>query len=428
MKILLLIFIQGCLSSANLSDTDASWSILGFTGYAGEIVINNLTGSSLFYWLFQSANGNIFTDKLPIILWLQGGPGCSGESGMLNEKVGPFLINSNTQPIINPDTWISSFHVISVDYPLGAGFSFANAAYDMKNTTIQASAYLYNFLVKLSKKYPTWFNRDLYIFGDSYAGHWIPGIAYTILMNNRSPSPQAAFQLKGIGIGDPWIEAYTQDQYYSDYAYQSGLIDQEELKIIQTLENELVAQLTSENYDQASTLHDNILGNIVNYAGNVNVMNLRCYNNCYDLGKIPEWMNLASTKNMLHAPMDIVWQDCNGALGNAWTEDTMTSMASYFPLILDNVKVLIYNGQDDLLVNSMGTQALLAKLNWPYIQEFFNAYKIIWKVNGEVAGYVTNYNNLSFVLVLKAGHLMSHDQPHIAKDMVYRFINNEGWQ
>lgn len=51
-----------------LGDTDGAWSMLGFNGYAGEVVINNLSGSSYFYWMFEAIKGNIFTDKLPLVL------------------------------------------------------------------------------------------------------------------------------------------------------------------------------------------------------------------------------------------------------------------------------------------------------------------------------------------------------------------------
>ncbi|CAG9331617.1 unnamed protein product [Blepharisma stoltei] len=410
------------------ADSDGPWSLLGFSGYSGEIVMNNLTGSSLFYWLFQAYKGNILTDKLPIILWLQGGPGCSGETGMLFENIGAFNIDNSANPFINPYTWATDFHVIAVDYPFGAGFSFANAAYDMKNTTIQASAYLYNFLVKLSNKYPTWLNRDLYIFGSSYAGHWVPGIAYTILMNNLSPNSPTKFQLKGIGIGDPWIEALTQTQYYSDYAYQHSLIDNEEINIIEQLQAQIVNELNSGNLLQANSDRESILSDISSYAGGIDPLNVRYFGNHYNLGNISNWLNSASTKTLLHAPANIIWSDCNGTAGAGFIEDKMTSMASYFPFILDNIKVVIWSGQDDLRVNSMGTQALLAKMNWSYINNFLAANKIVWAVNGQVAGYVTTYNSLTFISMLKAGHLASHDQPLNAKDMAYRFINNAGWQ
>lgn len=169
----------------------------------------------------------------------------------------------------------------------------------MKNNTQQASAYLYNFLVKLSQKYSTWFDRDLYIFGDSYAGHWIPGISYTILMNGNR------LNLKGVGMGDPWTDPIRQSQFYSNYAYNTGLINLEEKRIIDTDQQNLYKSLVINDYEAANDDQDSILGNIVTYSGGANPLNIRYYDNQYDLGKIPDWLNLNTTKTMLRAPYNI---------------------------------------------------------------------------------------------------------------------------
>lgn len=359
---------------------------------------------------------------------MQGGPGCSGATGILFENIGPFSINNNTQPVLNPYTWISDYHVIMIDFPLGAGFSYANAAYDMKNNTAQATAQLYNLLVKLAKKYPTWFDRDFYIFGESYAGHWIPGIAYTILMNNRSPTVLAKINLKGVGIGDPWTEAITQSQYYAEFAFSTGLINRDERAIIETLQKQVVNEINNQQWTQANNDNDAITDNIVAYSGGINVYNYRDYQTNYDLGMIPNWLGLASTKAMLNVPSSLIWDSCSDAVNDMFTEDIVSSAINYLPLMLEDIKVMIYNGQDDLLVNSMGTEALISKINWPMIPNFLQQNKQLWRVNGEIAGYAKVYNNLSFVLILKSGHLVPHDQPAAARDMLYRFINNEGWR
>lgn len=109
------------------------------------------------------------------------------------------------------------------------------------------------------------------------------------------------------------------------------------------------------------------------------------------------------------------------------TQDIMNSALNYFPLILDHINVMIYNGQDDLIVNSLSTVAMMQNINWANIDYFNYSPKVLWNVNGMVAGYAQTYDNLSFVLVLKSGHMVPHDQPINAKDLVYRFIYNEGW-
>lgn len=106
----------------------------------------------------------------------------------------------------------------------------------------------------------------------------------------------------------------------------------------------------------------------------------------------------------------------------------MMSYANLLPYILDNIDVLIYSGQDDLIVNTPSTQAMIANLNWQFVANFQSSSKIFWKVNKQLAGYVQKYESLTYVFVINAGHMVTHYQPLAARDMVYRFIKKQGWQ
>jgi len=109
-------------------------------------------------------------------------------------------------------------------------------------------------------------------------------------------------------------------------------------------------------------------------------------------------------------------------------QDIMTDQSPVLTYVLDSIKVMIYNGQDDLIVNTPSTEALVNNLSWINMQQFLNAPKVIWNVNGQVAGYAQNYNLLTFVWVIQSGHMVPFDQPANARNMVYRFIMNQGWQ
>lgn len=89
--------------------------------YAGTLPINsNSTENALWFWYFPSENSAADDE---IVLWLNGGPGCSSLDGLLQEN-GPFLWQSGTySPIENPWSWTNLTNMVWVDQPIGTGFS-----------------------------------------------------------------------------------------------------------------------------------------------------------------------------------------------------------------------------------------------------------------------------------------------------------------
>ncbi|OMJ68335.1 hypothetical protein SteCoe_34254 [Stentor coeruleus] len=434
-KFYLVFLLYGVISSPvfnpeeNFGDTDGPWNYLGVSGYAGTISMNPLTGSSLFYWLFEAIDGNITSDNLPLILWLQGGPGCSGSFGMLWEAISPITVNQNTNPLRTPlnQTWSTNYHIISVDFPYGAGYSTAYKSSDERNTTQDATYYLYKFLTILGGKYPQWFERPFYIFGESYGGHWVPGLAWNILQQNSLNKTGFIIPLKGIGIGDPWVDALTQSQTYSQYSLSASLINNNEFSIVNYFQNMVLVQLANNQTLQAEESWENTYNSVVEFSGGVNEYNVRQYGQ-YNEDSLITFMNLNSTKQMLNVDINLDWVSCNDTIYDYYKADIMNSSIIYFPYILSQgVNVMIYNGQDDLIVNSPGVENMMANIDWINAQDFEQASKIEWTVNDEIAGYVQTYDNLTFVLVLASGHMAPYDQPINIKDMVERFINGTGW-
>lgn len=92
---------------------------------------------------------------------------------------------------------------------------------------------------------------------------------------------------------------------------------------------------------------------------------------------------------------------------------------------LNNIKVLIYNGQNDVVVNTAGVLQYLNSLNWPGIQQWKRAPKQIWTYDHSVRGWAKVSGNLWFALVNGAGHMVPSDQPESAFSLIGHFINNE---
>ncbi len=87
-----------------------------------------------------------------------------------------------------------------------------------------------------------------------------------------------------------------------------------------------------------------------------------------------------------------------------------------------NVPILVYNGQDDLIVQSAGTMKWVDKLRYSKIDDFKKSLFTAWKINGKVVGSVKSAGLLELRIVNKAGHLVPMDCPEVALDLVTSFV------
>lgn len=76
-----------------------------FSQYSGYVTVNEQAGRALFYWLIESPESQN-PDERPLLLWLNGGPGCSSIAYGAAEEIGPFHINADGKTLyLNPYSW-----------------------------------------------------------------------------------------------------------------------------------------------------------------------------------------------------------------------------------------------------------------------------------------------------------------------------------
>ena len=84
--------------------------------------------------------------------------------------------------------------------------------------------------------------------------------------------------------------------------------------------------------------------------------------------------------------------------------------------------MLIYNGQDDLIVTSPGTMKWVESIFYKEGPQFRDTLLENWKVKDKVAGRIKKAGKLEFRIVFNAGHMVPMDQPENALDMVTSFV------
>jgi carboxypeptidase D len=108
--------------------------------YAGLLPISDKANASeLYFWFVPSAN-ELAGDE--ILIWLNGGPGCSSLEGFLQEN-GPFLWQYGTyKPVKNNWSWSNLTNVVWVEQPAGTGFSHVGSDGAPKNEVEVAAQFL----------------------------------------------------------------------------------------------------------------------------------------------------------------------------------------------------------------------------------------------------------------------------------------------
>ncbi|OMJ70807.1 hypothetical protein SteCoe_31133 [Stentor coeruleus] len=421
---MLLIFL---LTTIVNGDTSGTFNINGFTGTSGTISVNVLTGASIFYWQFTAQNGNITSDTRPLVIWTGGGPGCSSSLSYLMGGIAPVQINATGNLNNNPATWNTKVHLLAIDFPYDAGYSYSSQNSDLKNTTLDAINYLYLFLQDLSTDYPSWFKRDVYWFGEDYSGHFIPAIASLILQNNQN-SKNNFIPLKGIAIDGPWLDGFYQTQYYDTSAYNLGIINSIQKNNLLQNEYSVLSMIQAGNYTDAFNLWRYTYGQFEFMTGNLSVYNVRTTSSLNITG-ISNYMNDANVKKTItNVPAGTKWvacdQDVYDAFGNDFMQGFVTTM---MPGLLGQIKVMFIHGVDDLYTNTLGISQWIEALNWKYTSNFLQSRRNIWSVQGNIAGYVQTYSNLTYVQVSGASHSVGIEQPYAFRDSAFRFIFNQGW-
>ena len=182
--------------------------------YSGYLDIS--LGKKYFFWLMESRSAPK-TD--PVVMWLTGGPGCSSQLALLAEN-GPCSIDAKSgNTTRNPYSWTSNATVMWVDQPAGTGFSTGIFTPDTNENEVAND--MYRFLQQFYKALPQYKSNPFFIFGESYAGHYVPAVAHRVWLGGKN-AEGFAVPLRGIGIGNGLVDPQEQYKWYPAMAKDGG--------------------------------------------------------------------------------------------------------------------------------------------------------------------------------------------------------------
>ena len=260
---------------------------LNETQKSGLVSFEN--GDDMFYWLFESRRD---PDTDPVVLWFTGGPGCASETALFFEN-GPFTINDDMSLNYNEYSWTSVANVVWVDQPVGTGFSNAAKLSDYTRNEDEVAQDVGLLIRGFLEQNPQYKGRDLYVTGESYAGHYIPAISHYIAYNMTDLD----MTFKGLAIGNGWVDPYIQYPAYATFAYENGLVGKTEYKLLQAgfygCQKLINTRFDIVALEACTLLTDVILGNPLNPKFNPYDIREGCDVPplCYDFSNADEYLN-----------------------------------------------------------------------------------------------------------------------------------------
>ncbi|KAJ2823395.1 hypothetical protein FBU31_004297 [Coemansia sp. 'formosensis'] len=402
-----------------------------------------------FFWFFEARN--VKRENAPIVLWMNGGPGCSSSTGALME-LGPCRVEKGGATTSdNAYGWNDKAHVIFLDQPLNVGYSYGKDVFD----SMSAGKDVYSFLQLFYHTFPEYANSELHVFGESYAGHYIPATATAIHTGNLAFSEKQeagllsvaeqekrVLPLVSIGIGNGLTDPLIQYKYYSQMACNSTyppVLKQEQCDDMDS-KYPTCARLISACYKWQNVL---ACYPAMMYCNSMLMTYQRSGRNPYDVRRDCEGGNLcypilADIDTFMNRP------EVQAELGSDVKEFTSCSQKVYSgfmlsgdwmkpchhmvpPLLEAGIKVLIYAGDADFICNWYGNKAWILDLEWSGKTEFNQEKDAPWTVDGDAAGEVRTHENLTFLRAFGAGHMYPYDQPGSSLDMINHWISNKAF-
>lgn len=373
--------------------------------HCGYVDIDEDQGSAMFYAYYeaQQPGGEVEEGSgVPVILWLQGGPGCSSMLGNMYE-LGPQSVTRDLGLCPNTEgAWNRLYGLLFVDQPIGTGYSITGNE-PIPTTQDKVASDLYIGLQRIFKKHASVLRgRPLVVAGESYAGKYVPSLVHYILqlqealgpaLGGRAPLTKSRpvpprmlaagaplFNLSGAIIGNGLTDPAAQVMTHADVAHALGLIDQRQQVDALKLQLEVMQAIAGGRWEEAHRFRGELLDKLAKDAGLATLLDLRRQVDYDHLHLVDDYLNQAEVKKALGVPAHVVFESCSDRVGEALGPDVMQSVAYLMPDILAALPVLLYQGQMDLQDGPAGTEEWVSQLDWPSKQAFQNAKRRLWRV------------------------------------------------
>ncbi|XP_034394739.1 retinoid-inducible serine carboxypeptidase [Cyclopterus lumpus] len=409
------------------------------TGKEAWSYVEVRNGAHMFWWLYYADSLD-----LPLVMWLQGGPGGSG-SGFGNfGEIGP--LDGDLKP--RKTSWVQAASVLFVDNPVGTGFSYTDRpdgyATDVATVASDMLVLLQHFFTGRAE----FQSVPFYIFSESYGGKMAAAISLELTKAIAQGTVKCNFA--GVALGDSWISPLDSVMTWGPYLYTTSLLDDHGLEEVSSAAEAVKQAVEQQQFQKATELWSVAETVVEQNTNGVNFYNIltqepderrasvagedfvslqaRRHVRPLHEQSLSELMNGPIRKKLGLIPRNVTW--------GGQAEDVFSNMAGDFmrpvvdvvdQLLTAGVNVTVYNGQLDLIVDTMGQELWVKRLKWEGLAGFN---EMRWTplddpmFPGVTGAFCKTYKNFAFYWILRAGHMIPSDQGPMALQMM-RMITHQ---
>lgn len=254
------------------------------------------------------------------------------------------------------------------------------------------------------------------------------------------------WNLKGLLIGNGWIEPNSHYESYLPFALEKGLVKKES-DVEKSMQHMLrvCSKMASNDpgkvdYSECEEILSGMLQQLKTGKGDsacINMYDVRLrdsYPSCGmnwppDLKQVVPYLRRDDVVKALHInkQKNTGWSECSGAVGAAFSARNTPPSFDILPGLLKEMPILLFSGAEDLICNHIGTETLISKMEWNGGKGFEVtpgnwAPRRDWTFEGEAAGFWQEARNLTYVLFHNSSHMVPFDYPRRSRDMLDRFM------
>ncbi|EPS71160.1 hypothetical protein M569_03591, partial [Genlisea aurea] len=409
---------------------------VNFASYAGYVTVNEESGRAYFYWFFEADED---PSSKPLLLWLNGGPGCSSIAYGLAEEVGPFHIEKDGKTLyLNQFSWNKVANVLFVDSPVGVGFSYSNTSSDLLNNGDKRTASEnLEFLLGWFNRFPQYKERDFFISGESYAGHYVPQLSEAIVKHNLEKNQQQIINLKGFLVGNALTDDFHDRYGLFQYMWSVGIISDQSFKKLNLLCDFQSFVHPSDRCEEALDDAYDEIGDIDMYSiftppcrTNFSRPNRldrkkvcrfgilrRQYDPCTEEHSTA-YFNLPEVQDALHIrSKNSQWETCSDLVNENWKDSPSSVLNVYRKLFPAGLRIWFFSGDTDSVIPVASTRYSINALRLPTVSPWR-----AWYNDGQVGGWTEEYEGLTLVTVRGAGHEVALHKPKLSLTLVDSFL------